>query len=98
MKIIIRLIVLALSAYGAWKLYEEYGDRIPAMRGSVDEFSERSTAAVNDAAGRVGADADDASDAIKASASDIGSAAKDLREDVTRKLREAPAGSTSRSY
>jgi len=93
-KIIIRLIVLALSAYGVWKLYEEYGDRIPAMRGSLDEFSDRTATAAT----RVGSAADDASDAIKASASDIGDAAKDAQAGMTRTLREAPAGSRSSSY
>lgn len=97
MKFIIRLIVLAFAAFGAWKLYEEYGDRIPAMRGSVDEFSTRTTTAAKDAATHVGSAAGDAGDAIKASAVDIRSAAEDLQDDVTRTLRDSPTGS-SRSY
>jgi hypothetical protein len=97
-KIIIRLVVLALSAYGAWKLYEDYGDRVPAVRGSLDEFSTRTTNAAKDAAGRVGSAADDASDAIRDSASDIGTAAKDAQESVTRTLRETPTGTTRRAY
>jgi hypothetical protein len=97
-RMIIRLIVLALSAYGAWKIYEEYGNRIPAMRGTFDEFSTRTASAAKDAAGRVGSAADDAGDALKHSASDIGDAAKDAQESVTRTLRETPTGSTPRSY
>ena len=94
MKFIIRLVVLALSAYGAWKLYEEYGDRIPAMRGSVDEFSDRSATAAKDAATQVGNAAGDAGDAIRSSAVDIRDAASDLQDDVTRTLRESPAGAS----
>jgi hypothetical protein len=97
-RLIIRLVVLALSAYGAWKLYEEYGDRLPAMRGSLDEFSERSGNAANDAAQRVGFDLDDAGDALRDAASDIGNAAKDAQDNVTRSLRDTSNASTRSSY
>jgi hypothetical protein len=95
---IIRLVVLSLSAYGAWKLYEEYGDRLPAMRGSLDEFSERSGNAAKSAAQRVSSDVDDASGAIRDAANDIGNAAKDAQENVTRTLRDTSNASTRSSY
>jgi hypothetical protein len=96
-KMIIRLGLLALSAYGAWKLYEEYGDRVPALRQSVDEFSGRTSSATKDAAERVGYAADDASSAIGDSAADIRDAAKDAQERVTRTLQETPTA-TTRQY
>jgi hypothetical protein len=97
-KMIIRLVVLALSAYGAWKLYEDYGDRIPALRGSVDDFSTRSTTAAQDAADRVSFDAGDASEAVRNAAADIGAAARDAQENMTRTLRETPTSSSRPSY
>jgi hypothetical protein len=97
-RMIIRLVVLALSAYGAWKLYEQYGDRIPAMRGSFDEFSDRTASATKDAADRVGSAADDASSAIRDSASDIGAAARDAQESITRTLRDTPTATSRGSY
>jgi hypothetical protein len=97
-RMIIRLVVLALSAYGAWKLYEQYGDRIPAMRGSFDEFSDRTVSATKDAADRVGSAADDASRAIRDSASDIGAAAQDAQESITRTLRDTPTATSRGSY
>ena len=98
MKMIIRLVVLALSAYGAWKLYEEYGDRVPAMRGSLDEFSERSGNAARDAAERVGYDVDDASGALRDAGTEIGNAARDAQDSVTRTLRETSNASTRSPY
>jgi hypothetical protein len=97
-RMIIRLIVLALSGYGAWKLYEQYGDRLPAMRGSFDEFSNRTASAAKDAADRVGSAADDATSAIRDSASDISAAARDAQEDMTRTLRDTPSPSSRGSY
>jgi uncharacterized protein YjbJ (UPF0337 family) len=97
-KMIIRLVVLALSAYGAWKLYEEYGDRIPALRQSADDFAGRTSDATQDAAQRVGYAADDATSAIRDSAGDIRDAAKDAQERMTRTLQEKPAASTRPSY
>ena len=87
MKLIIRLIVLALAGFGAWKLWEQYGSRVPAVRGSIDEFSTRTTSAANDAAERVGSAAEDATAAIKDSVADIESAAKDAQVNVARNLR-----------
>jgi hypothetical protein len=97
-KLIIRLVVLALSAYGAWKLYEEYGDRLPAMRGSLDDFSERSGNAARGAADRVAFDVDDAGDAVMNAGAEIGNAAKDAQDSVTRTLRDTSNASTRSSY
>jgi hypothetical protein len=95
---IIRLVVLALSAYGAWKIYEEYGDRIPALRHSVDEFSDRTSSATKDAAERVGHDAHDAASAISDSAAEVRDAAKDAQDRMTRTLQESPSTSTRTAY
>ena len=98
MKMIIRLVVLALAGFGAWKLYEQYGDRIPAMRGSFDEFSDRTASAAKDAADRVGYAADDATNPLRDSASDIGAAARDAQESMSRTLRESPTASSRGAY
>jgi len=98
MKMIIRLVVLALAGYGAWKIYEDYGDRVPALRQTADEFSGRTSDATRDAAERLGYAADDASSAIGDSAADIRDAAKDAQERVTRTLQDTPDASTRTAY
>jgi hypothetical protein len=97
MRIVIRLVVLALAGYGAWKIYEEYGSRMPEVRGDLDEFTTRTTDAARDAAEHVSSSASEAADAIKKSTADIESAAKDAQANLTRTLREAPSGSTGAS-
>ena len=91
MRFILRLAVLALGAYGAWMLYENYGERVRSTRGSFDEFAARAKRSTTEAADKVHSAAGDATDAIAASAADIKDAAAHTQESVTETLRDAPA-------
>ena len=95
MRILLRLMVLGLAAYGGWKLYEEYGDRLPAMRGDLDEFSTRTANAAKDASEQLSSAANDATSALKSSASDIQDAAKDAKDNLSRSASEPPSVSTT---
>jgi hypothetical protein len=93
MRSMIRLVVLGLAGYGAWSLYEEYGQRLKDLRGPMREFSARATNATKTAANDISSAAEDATDAVKDSTAEIERAAKDARDNATRTLH--PASATS---
>ena len=64
-----RLIVLGLSGYGAWSIYEKYGSGLKDLGGPLHEFSARATSATKTAAHDVSSAAEDATDAVKDSTS-----------------------------
>ncbi len=88
MRSILRLAVLALGAYGAWKLYEEYGQHLQASRRDLDQFAARAKRSAHEAAERVTSAAGDATEAVAASTADIKTAALDAQESVTQNLRD----------
>ena len=52
MRSMIRLTILGLAGYGAWSLYEKYGQRLEELRGPVRELSERATKRHQDGSAR----------------------------------------------
>ena len=90
MKQIIRFTVLALSAYGAWSLYETYGDRLRSTGKSLDDFAADAKRSTSEAAEKVSSAADDASGAILDSASDIRKAALETEDRVSHTIRGVP--------
>jgi hypothetical protein len=62
MRFLVRLGVVGLAAYGAKTLYDKYSPRIDELRGPANQFMERTSGAVRDAADEVGRAADDAKD------------------------------------
>ena len=94
MKFTLRVAVLALSAYGAWSLYETYGDRLRSTLGSVDDFAEDAKRSTSAGADKVSSAVGDAAEAIVESASDITKAASDAEDSVSRTLRDPRAVST----
>jgi hypothetical protein len=93
MRIMLRLAILALAGYGAWRLYDEYGKQLPGMRPRFDEFSARTKRATGRAADRVSVDAEDARGAIRDAAVDVRDAAADAGASAQRNLREPRATS-----
>ena len=83
---LIRLVVLALAGYGAWKLYEEYGSRAKNLGGPIETFSDRATTAARGAAEGVGSAAHQAAVAVEDSAEKIALAAKDSANEAARTL------------
>jgi hypothetical protein len=67
-RLVIRLVVLALAGYGAWKLFDEYGSRAKNLSGPIETFSDRATTAARDAAEGVGSGAHQAAVAVEDSA------------------------------
>lgn len=97
MRYILRLAVLALGAYGVWKLYEQYGHRLQASRGDLDDFGARAKRSAHEAAERVTSAAGDATEAVAESTADIKTAARDAQEKVTQNLRDERAASKAPS-
>ena len=62
MRFLVRLGVVGLAAYGAKTLYDKYSPRFDELRGPANQFMERTSGAVRDAADEVGRAADDAKD------------------------------------
>jgi hypothetical protein len=93
MRIMLRIAILALAGYGAWKLYDEYGQQLPDVRSSLDELSTRTKRATDRAGNQVGADAEDASRAIGDAAVDVRDAAADAGTSAHRNVRKPRAAS-----
>jgi ABC-type transporter Mla subunit MlaD len=86
MRMLIRLVTLALAGYGAWSLYERYGSQTRELEPPVREFSDRATAAAKDAAENVGRSAQDAASAVGDATSELQRAARDLADETGRRL------------
>jgi hypothetical protein len=86
LRLLIRLVVLALAGYGAWKLFDEYGSRAKNLSGPIETFSDRATTAARDAADGVGSAAHQAAVAVEDSAEKIARAAKDSADEAARTL------------
>jgi hypothetical protein len=86
MRILIKLVILALAGYGAYKLYEEYGNRAPGLVGPAQEFGDRVSTAAHHAADTLSASGAEAASAIKDAAAATQRAAEDAVAAASREL------------
>jgi hypothetical protein len=88
MRILIKLVVLALAGYGGYSLYEKYGNRIPALRGPAQEFGDRVTSAAHDAGDTLSGSVSQAAGAVKDVAAETRRAATDAATAASQALTE----------
>jgi len=86
MRLLIRLAMLALAGYGAWRLYEQYGPRAKELRGPAQEFSDRTTTAVQDAVQNVSRAAGQAASSVRDAEAEVERAARDAADEAERRL------------
>jgi hypothetical protein len=95
MRILIKLVVLALAGYGAYALYEKYGNRVPALSGPAQEFGDRVSTAAHNAADTLSDSGTQAASAIKDAAAEAQRAAQDAVAAANRGLATDPDASTN---
>ena len=88
MRLLIRLIGLALAGYGAWVLYDKYGTRVKDLAGPAKDFSERARATADSTANTFRDAGKDIAESLRSSASEIDSAASDAGTAAKYALRE----------
>jgi hypothetical protein len=87
MRSLLRLIVLALAGYGAWSLYEKYGQRLSSLAAPAKEFSQRATGTAESAADRLRGAGKEAAESLKSAAVELDEAATDAGAAAMRTLQ-----------
>ena len=86
MRILIRLSILALAAYGAKTLYDQFSPRVRELRGPASEFIDHTSKVVDDTAERTRDAARQAVSAVSDAADELQRAADDATDEAARKL------------
>ena len=87
MRFLVRLGILGLAGYGAKTLYDKYSPRIDELRGPANQFVERTTGAVQDAADRARRAAREGAGAASDAVDEVGRAVDDAVEESARRLQ-----------
>ncbi len=87
MRSLLRLIILALAGYGAWSVYEKYGQRLGGLTAPAKEFSQRATNTAESAADRLRGAGKEAADSLKSAAVELDEAATDAGNSAMRTLQ-----------
>jgi hypothetical protein len=87
MRLLLRLIGIALAGYGAWALYNQYGDRVRNLSGPAKDFSEHAQTAAQSTADTFRDAGSDVADSLRNSASEIDRAATDAGAAAMRTLQ-----------
>jgi hypothetical protein len=87
MRFLVRLGILGLAGYGAKTLYDKYSPRVNDLRGPANEFVERTTGAVQDAAERARRAARETAGAASDAAAEVERAADDAKDAAARRLQ-----------
>jgi uncharacterized protein YjbJ (UPF0337 family) len=87
MRLLIRLVILALAGYGAKALYDRYAGAAGQLQQPASEFFDRARSAVGQTAEQV-------KGSVRSSASDVKDAATDLTHEVKDAAGEAADDAT----
>lgn len=89
MRLLIRLTVLALAAFGAKTLYERFAGRGDALEGTRDQFVDRTSSAFREVGSKIGEATQNVAAAARQGANDVSATAARQAEEVKDATREA---------
>jgi hypothetical protein len=87
LRFLVRLGILGLAAYGAKTLYDKFSPRFDDLRGPANQFVERTTGAVQDAAERTRRAAREGVGAASDAVDEVGRAADDAMDESARRMQ-----------
>jgi len=95
MRLLFRLAILGLAAFGAKSLYEKYGSRAGDLQGPANQFIDRAKSAVSQTAQQVSGVAKDSAQQVSGAVDDmtgeIKSAADDAKTEAGQTMSDEPA-------
>ncbi|HEY7106422.1 MAG TPA: hypothetical protein VH986_08475 [Acidimicrobiia bacterium] len=86
LKLLIRLTLLGLAAYGAKVLYDRFAPKIQDMQGPARDFAERAASIAGDTAEQAKAAARQGAAAMSGAVDDLGRAAEDAKDTTQNRL------------
>jgi hypothetical protein len=82
LKLLIRLVLLGLAAYGAKVLYDRFAPKLQEMQGPARDFAERAASIAGDTAQQAKAAARQGAAAVSGATDDVGRAAGGAEEET----------------
>jgi Tfp pilus assembly protein PilV len=92
LRLVIRLGVLALAAFGAKTLYDKFSSRVRSLQGPASEFVQHTNVIAGQTAERARRAAREAMGAATDAADDLQRAADDAKDEAARRLAGSDAG------
>ena len=101
MRLLFRLVILGLAAFGAKTLYDKYGSRAGDLQGPANQFIDRAKSAVSQTAQQVSGVAKDTAQQVSGAVGDltdeVKSAAGDAADEATQVMSDEPASNNKAS-
>ena len=100
LRLMVRLAVLALAAFGAKTLYDKFSSRVRSLQGPASEFVQHTNVIAGQTAERARRAAREAMGAATDAADDLQRAADDAKDEAARRLAgsdDVPSDSTAPS-
>ncbi len=86
MRILFRLILLALAGYGVKSLWDRYGDRVRSLEPVGSEFADTARGAANDVASQAADAGRSVADTARQKADELRAAARDAADEATERM------------